>query len=995
MSKFDVTENFMMGRHCRGRENKPKVFSRRTTKSLIEIDVMGNKCKFCSSGKKDSTYTGSFHAFPSATKNSELREKWIQAVPESNFVPKKSTRICDLHFDVDDFKDVRTDNNVARNKSRGDLKQKDLKDDAVPHIWPGFPSYFSKISPKRRSESTTMESRERREKETMEKQLNEARESDRVASTKDIQEMISDDIQVQKLLTTEGKLILYQLNTTDPLLSVKFSLTINPDLSFELVSRGSIIAYSDVKKISGPKISFGSEVVALVTYLEDHSEDVAPEKVISNVASQLETLLEANSIDEEKKSKLQFLIAQLQLLPKVPTRRRYELSTLATCMTLFKTSPAAYKQLLSDNVLTLPSVQHLRRLSSALTVDLEFSESTVSYLKARFSRLNERERVINIILDEVKTDQTVDYTGGNILGEFEGVVTKGLLAVMIKSLGGKYRDVVAMVPVVSLKSTDMDEIYMKVLKGITDIGFSTTASSVDGHRVNKKFYKDLCGGKEVKPFIQNPFKPDEKIFLLYDTVHIFKCLYNIFLKRIHFEIPAFKEFPEMKPDFGHIKKIYEMEYGKSVKYAYKLNDKCLASQPIERCNVNLANAIFHESTINALEVYSSQYPDFQHTANFLKTIRKWWNIVNTNDVNLGKRKRDSSRDSISLENFTNAHFLSDFADWLENWQTASKGSPFGLTADTFFTAIHTSRTLPLLADYLLRVKNYKYVLLRNTQSDPLEGRFGEQRQRNGGNYYAGVRQFIEAEKTIRLKSLIKFSNLSMLEIKEVFKPNNEAEEAQIKVDAENFIESTDIKFCYDHGTQEDKAILFYASGYISKTIKKTEKCVPCQKLVVKDDSTVEVRFEDVKNDENISEYKKRFFDVINRGGLCNPSDAMYMATVHAQECFDQIFKDQETRSILLKYRFPRKVFLRAFSEKISCCEDTAPLANIKCENGHQFTKMLQTAALKIFNIGAKNYVNDINSKLHDAKKNKRKNFSKEDAKTESVRKISKLQSDKI
>ena len=99
---------------------------------------------------------------------------------------------------------------------------------------------------------------------------------------------------------------------------------------------------------------------------------------------------------------------------------------------------------------------------------------------------------------------------------------------MIKSLGGKYRDVVAMVPVVSLKATDMDEIYMKVLKGITEIGFSPAASSVDGHRVNKKFYKDLCDdGNEVKSFIENPFKPEEKVFLLYDTVHIFKCIYNI------------------------------------------------------------------------------------------------------------------------------------------------------------------------------------------------------------------------------------------------------------------------------------------------------------------------------------------------------------------------------------------------------------------------------------------------------------------------------------
>ena len=95
-----------------------------------------------------------------------------------------------------------------------------------------------------------VESRERREKETMEKQLSDAREKDRVVSTKDIYNKISDE-QVQKLLTVDDKLILYRLNTSDPLLSVKFNLTINPDLSFELASRGTIISYPDVKKISG------------------------------------------------------------------------------------------------------------------------------------------------------------------------------------------------------------------------------------------------------------------------------------------------------------------------------------------------------------------------------------------------------------------------------------------------------------------------------------------------------------------------------------------------------------------------------------------------------------------------------------------------------------------------------------------------------------------------------------------------------------------------
>ena len=119
-------------------------------------------------------------------------------------------------------------------------------------------------------------------------------------------------------------------------------------------------------------------------------------------------------------------------------------------MTWYKTSPALYKQL--SKVLTIPCEQHLRRLSSALTVDLEFSERTVSYLKARFSRLNEREHHVSVVIDEVKTDQSVDYTGGNFAGEGADGITKGLLAIMINSLGGKYNDIVAMVPVATLKS---------------------------------------------------------------------------------------------------------------------------------------------------------------------------------------------------------------------------------------------------------------------------------------------------------------------------------------------------------------------------------------------------------------------------------------------------------------------------------------------------------------------------------------------------------------
>ena len=286
------------------------------------------------------------------------------------------------------------------------------------------------------------------------------------------------------------------------------------------------------------------------------------------------------------------------------------------------------------------------------------------------------------------------------------------------------------------------------------------------------------------------------------------------------------------------------------------------------------------------------------------------------------------------------------------------------------------------------------MLFRSVQSDCLEGRFGTHRQMNGGNYYAATRQFLEAEKIIRMKSLLKYSNLNMLEVKLVFKENNEAIRRQIKQDASAFLEDMEFRFKLGNTTLEDNAILFYLSGYIARSIRKTGKCSSCNNLLIKDGASVSVNFEQMENDENVVSCKKRFFDMVNCGGLCNPSDAIFMATLHAQELFNKIFDDADTRSRFLKFKNPRAVFMECFTEKILSCENTASLGLIKCAQGHRFITLMEIASQKIFNIGGKNYVNDLNSKIHSQRKNKRKNVSKPEANNQTDHKVLKLQSDR-
>ena len=103
----------------------------------------------------------------------------------------------------------------------------------------------------------------------------------------------------------------------------------------------------------------------------------------------------------------------------------------------------------------------------------------------------------------------------------------------------------------------------------------------------------------------------------------------------------------------------------------------------------------------------------------------------------------------------------------------------GLSRPTFNAALQTSGAFPPLIDYLLDECNIEYVLSGHIQSDFLESRFGWYRQLCGANYYNSVLQFMQAEKTIRMRSLVKMG-FSLTGIKNIFEST--ADEIALELD---------------------------------------------------------------------------------------------------------------------------------------------------------------------------------------------------------------------
>ena len=81
-----------------------------------------------------------------------------------------------------------------------------------------------------------------------------------------------------------------------------------------------------------------------------------------------------------------------------------------------------------------------------------------------------------------------------------------------------------------------------------------------------------------------------------------------------------------------------------------------------------------------------------------------------------------------------------------------------------------SAALASISEHLLEDHKFERVYLGKCQSDKIEGTFGKFRQVNGGNLYASVRQFLEADRSEKIKKLAKL-NLDQIQIKGIFSDN--------------------------------------------------------------------------------------------------------------------------------------------------------------------------------------------------------------------------------
>ena len=178
----------------------------------------------------------------------------------------------------------------------------------------------------------------------------------------------------------------------------------------------------------------------------------------------------------------------------------------------------------------------------------------------------------------------------------------------------------------------------------------------------------------------------------------------------------------IETNFDHIVSLYKIEFGKSPKFAYKLTDKVLSPNGIEKTSVKLADALFHPSTINGRKVYGEKSnPEFLGTERFLQIFQNWWDSFNVKAKDVSSKKRDPNKDKISIDNLAEKteRFQAVLA-WLRKWQEfceENKMKHHGLSDETFLTFQQSTSSIISFASYLIHRSHFKFVLTDKVQSD--------------------------------------------------------------------------------------------------------------------------------------------------------------------------------------------------------------------------------------------------------------------------------------
>jgi hypothetical protein len=917
-----------------------------------------------------------------------LRDKWYKSIPRNPEDYKNNKRppvVCEKHFAAEFI--VREDKVTRSDGTILSLlrKRPKLTKNAYPTIFPSTPSYLSSEPPRRRkmpitrrqemSECDEQESNDLSgsdSTETFDEMSDKIDASDRIETFEEMSEKIDDFLkrylESKWIIKHLKDCVCIGLTDFDDVPRFTIFVRVRNDLSVDVYKGQVRVSKQSLQRILGKdnKLYCWSQLNSLISHFDADSTDAAftvndQVALVEQVLTELHNLVnDSGDYDADVADRLQFLSEQISLL--FMKQKRYSCVNISIAFRFFAVSLSVYNRL-RDSILTLPNVSYLKRLSSVLSVSggLSDSDSHVTYLRQKAELIQPRERHVILLLDEINVQPRATYKDGRVIGMAVNSTLEQATTVrtfMLCSLLSANKDVAALVPVKNLTAENLKQYTLQVIGMLEKCGYFVFCLVSDNNRVNRNMFTELCG-ESLVPYIKHPCAADRKLFLLFNTAHLLKCIRDDWLSQSDVDntliFPNFTEDGTCQASLSLLRQLYDSEKDCSVKQAPALTYSALNPTNIERQNVKLALKIFDEKNIPALENFGSQSDaDVKGTVRFIQIIGSLWKIFNVKAMDKGRHKRDSFSNPIKAVDCEQIKFLKNIQKWLEDWEALNQKSRQGrLSDETMFALKHTAVTLVELVVYLFNDLHLSSILFGKFETESLEYRFCLYRRLSGTNYHVSVRELRESEKKLNIVSTLHVTSASRgkISLRDLLAANEKDEADGEDTDVASFVDA--LSMCDDVAISDaEAAALVFVAGYVGFKAQRKINCDMCKSELLCDKIL----------HYDISSADFAYLSEIVHGELCWPTDFLLEVVTQVFVVFQALIsKDFETNFLTVNNQ---RSLLRSLSvERLIECGVVVG----ECTCGVQMVHLAEICLSDIVNICLNNYCKRAANRTHSNK----------------------------
>ncbi|KAH8021744.1 hypothetical protein HPB51_016808 [Rhipicephalus microplus] len=170
---------------------------------------------------------------------------------------------------------------------------------------------------------------------------------------------------------------------------------------------------------------------------------------------------------------------------------RYPVDLLVFASLVFTISPYAYRFIRSTSKLKLPHPETIRRACGSYRVNPCSEQQDalfLSYTKRLAVGMDDHEKTVTLVMDEIHLQPYIDYKGGGLVGMATNSqnAAKTAYVFMIQSLLSSSKDVVHILPVAKIDAIQRHKFFRELINGLEATGFLVIAVLSDNNAINGK-----------------------------------------------------------------------------------------------------------------------------------------------------------------------------------------------------------------------------------------------------------------------------------------------------------------------------------------------------------------------------------------------------------------------------------------------------------------------------------------------------------------------------